>query len=726
MPREATSATPPRAGVLQRACDCGTHSHGHARCSSCAAGPTVQRYAEHGAPGCACGVNQVIGRPGTALDPTLGTELGQRFGVDFSTVRVHTDADTARSAVGLRAAAYTVGRDIVFAPGRFAPHTTAGQRLLVHELAHVVQQGAAPTTPGTVRVSRPSDAPEVEAERAADTALAGGRPRLAGHAGRIRGLNVFRQTVPVNDPFEVLRSGKKLTPAEAKNLLDRYEALPDADRDEIVRKHHQVGVTDSGLARLLAGLSPAEMKNRRELVTDIEERVQRIAVERITGKTLTQLGMAQGAFMAAPAKKAALAAAAEKAKKTGTPPPTGVAPADVAAEHDKETKRTSPVTATVTNAWNALAPVPGAQPKWNARAAAVITKVVDACKERAPEFGITSANLKWAPEQVATAGSNVFALSGDPILFGMSFVELAEVDPDFVVRTVVHELAGHPDFGSRFKSYEAQIYAEAHKQEPVLGKPWDTRGEVTTFGYIGTEIYSALREMPYETQLSAVSARELQLRGPAARQGRFFTPIDPASNIDNKIGLIKTKYAPGIAEAVLQGLYERFRIDPRISPDALAVFEELAEKHFPKVLKGVPQRGPTSSFEPAVGLGLERADGRSLLYTSVEANAVKRWANTALSAGLRLEVALDNKDTFVRLGVQTGLRRSLFQSLYGELRAGLVWGIGEGATSGPTAGAGLSYDFGRAQLGLVYDYLKAADAKDPDAHRAFLRLGLRF
>lgn len=67
-----------------------------------------------------------------------------RFGADFSPVRIHTDgtADTAARAVG--ALAYTRGNDVVFRADQYRPDTLAGQRLLAHELAHVVQQGAAP------------------------------------------------------------------------------------------------------------------------------------------------------------------------------------------------------------------------------------------------------------------------------------------------------------------------------------------------------------------------------------------------------------------------------------------------------------------------------------------------------------------------------------------------------------------------------------------------------
>ena len=63
-----------------------------------------------------------------------------RFGADFSQVRIHTDAEAASSARTEHARAYTVGEDVVFGAGRYAPETAAGKRLLAHELAHVLQQ----------------------------------------------------------------------------------------------------------------------------------------------------------------------------------------------------------------------------------------------------------------------------------------------------------------------------------------------------------------------------------------------------------------------------------------------------------------------------------------------------------------------------------------------------------------------------------------------------------
>lgn len=66
--------------------------------------------------------------------------MESRLGHDFAHVRVHTDAAAARSAAAVGAQAYTVGSDVVFGAGRYAPTSGDGRQLLAHELTHVVQQ----------------------------------------------------------------------------------------------------------------------------------------------------------------------------------------------------------------------------------------------------------------------------------------------------------------------------------------------------------------------------------------------------------------------------------------------------------------------------------------------------------------------------------------------------------------------------------------------------------
>lgn len=69
--------------------------------------------------------------------------MEDRFGHNFSNVRVHSDPVAAHSASAVNAHAYTVGSQIVFGAGRYDHTSAEGQRLLAHELTHVVQQSGA-------------------------------------------------------------------------------------------------------------------------------------------------------------------------------------------------------------------------------------------------------------------------------------------------------------------------------------------------------------------------------------------------------------------------------------------------------------------------------------------------------------------------------------------------------------------------------------------------------
>ena len=85
-------------------------------------------------------VHEVLRSPGQPLDVATRTYFEPRFQQDFSRVRVHADSQATASAQAVQARAYTVGPNIVFGTGQYAPATQTGQRLLAHELTHVVQQ----------------------------------------------------------------------------------------------------------------------------------------------------------------------------------------------------------------------------------------------------------------------------------------------------------------------------------------------------------------------------------------------------------------------------------------------------------------------------------------------------------------------------------------------------------------------------------------------------------
>jgi hypothetical protein len=125
------------ASQLQRACPC---SGDCPRCRARGAGQENGRVPTE----TPAVVRDVVRTPSRPLDDQTRRFMEPRFGRDFSQVRVHTDAKAAESAKAVDALAYTFGRHVVFGQGRYLPAASEGQRLLAHELAHVVQQADAP------------------------------------------------------------------------------------------------------------------------------------------------------------------------------------------------------------------------------------------------------------------------------------------------------------------------------------------------------------------------------------------------------------------------------------------------------------------------------------------------------------------------------------------------------------------------------------------------------
>lgn len=149
IPTVPTSATrqPTQPGpglLLQRKCACGNRAVMDGECGECRK-RRLQRSAIRQS---SClvvppEVDHVLRSPGRGLDAATGTLMQQRLGHDFSHVRIHDDAQAAASAAAVSAHAYTVGNHIVFGAGEFHDGSTASQRLLAHELTHVLQQQGA-------------------------------------------------------------------------------------------------------------------------------------------------------------------------------------------------------------------------------------------------------------------------------------------------------------------------------------------------------------------------------------------------------------------------------------------------------------------------------------------------------------------------------------------------------------------------------------------------------
>lgn len=153
------------------------------------------------------------GRDGQALDAPTRHFMEARFAHDFADVRIHTEGAAARAAMSMGAGAFTIGRDITFAPRQYAPCSAAGSELIAHELAHVVQQrhgaGGATTVGNAAQL-------EAQADRAAHSAL---------HGASMPALDAAPRAVQRRVPLRDVGRGEASGMARVGELIDRLNGM---------------------------------------------------------------------------------------------------------------------------------------------------------------------------------------------------------------------------------------------------------------------------------------------------------------------------------------------------------------------------------------------------------------------------------------------------------------------------------------------------------------------
>jgi hypothetical protein len=198
---------------LQRKCShCEEEEPVQRKCAECEKEEKPQRRKAGPEPAeKSSGVQQALGSAGQALEKSTREQMEPKFGHDFSRVRVHTDTAAASSARSLNAQAYTVGEHVVFAAGRYAPETQAGQSLIAHELTHVVQQQ------NGFRAETGAAADQAEQEALTNEQLIhwGGTLTFSAHPARIARKDETTTTakVPTGPPDCTPKQGEKIQEA---------------------------------------------------------------------------------------------------------------------------------------------------------------------------------------------------------------------------------------------------------------------------------------------------------------------------------------------------------------------------------------------------------------------------------------------------------------------------------------------------------------------------------
>lgn len=140
---------------------CAACAAGDGPCPACSSNARrLRRSAEAGAAtpaGPNPAAQAVLARAGAPLPDGLRNRFERRLGADLTDVRVHTGRDATAAANSLEARAFALGRHVVVGERHYQPHTPSGERLLAHEIAHVLQDEPRPTVRRDPR--QPGDTP---------------------------------------------------------------------------------------------------------------------------------------------------------------------------------------------------------------------------------------------------------------------------------------------------------------------------------------------------------------------------------------------------------------------------------------------------------------------------------------------------------------------------------------------------------------------------------------
>lgn len=192
-------------GVLQRKCaTCSNHTITEWECAECGKKKgLLQRKtaSSEGTNEVPPIVYEVLGSAGQPLDAATRAFMEPRFGHDFSSVRLYTGTKAAESAQAVNALAYTVGNNVVFGSSQYNPTSNDGRKLLVHELAHVLQNSSgslkSSTTP--LAIGEPGDSYEREAEALAAQVSIGEKVTASPLSGSPSAASIQRQVNPTTE-----------------------------------------------------------------------------------------------------------------------------------------------------------------------------------------------------------------------------------------------------------------------------------------------------------------------------------------------------------------------------------------------------------------------------------------------------------------------------------------------------------------------------------------------
>jgi hypothetical protein len=482
---------------------------------------------------------------GQRLSDSTRAFMEPRLGHDLDQVRVHTDFRAQAAARMFNALAFTLGRDIVFAKGEYAPETNAGKKLLAHELVHVSQQNQ-----GVVARAIAADYDRIHHNltyRFTDWAITDAEAREV--LGILRGLSDrdLADTVAAMDRDGIVnRLLDNISDADAEReavLIGRISHHRSATHsaewivDRLSYGIFDWAVTDQDTRQALEALMGLESQ---ELRTVVGHMVNEGVFDRLMENLPEEVHRRFAAFISRlrDIRQEFLdLVSAHTAFLRGRPGGAG-------------TTVRGTVSSTGYGSSTPLWPdLPGpVKDDWRRRARAAIASVTASVRGTDLEPILSRAGLVFEPEEAERLNAYAYVSGNNKLYFGCEWVKDAEADPRNVWQSIAHELGGHEEFGLTWSWEIMQATLQRLTPAERLVALSAANSVYSAYGYLETEIYAELRELSFRIPTSGGDL--------------------PSADVPKELTRILDAFGPDVGQQIALRLYYRVIGDPRVSAPA--------------------------------------------------------------------------------------------------------------------------------------------------------------
>lgn len=494
---------------------------------------------------------------GQPLADTTRAFMESRFGADFGHVRIHTETQAAASAAALGAYAYTRGNHIAFADGQYDTHSTAGKKLLAHELTHVMQQEH-----GVDMIQR-KVTPEY---KIIEDRLTYGLFDLA--ITDQNAVDVLTVLAPLSDSdladtvaamdrdelldrlMENINENDQTTFAVLIARINRFRSVSHTSEwiiDQLSRGFWDWKITDDDAKRafmVLRGLDSQELRSvvAKMVNAGVYDRLrEELPEDEIShyAAFMDRLDRIRDEFETLVGEQATFFLSQKDAEGK---------PVDAGTVISKRTKDTGYGGSTST--WKDLSCEE--KKSWRDRAAKAIAEVTASVASTELEPILSRGKLVFAPEEAEELNAYAYVSGVNKLFFGRGWVVDAEKGAANVWQSIAHELGGHEEFGDTWSWEIMKAALKRLTPEEYTRATSGSNSVFSAYGYLETELYAELRELPHRVAGSGGDK--------------------PETDVPSQLKKIKEAFSEKVALQIVIRLYYRVALDPRVNDEAKKLF----------------------------------------------------------------------------------------------------------------------------------------------------------